>query len=109
MSFGGFCIIFDLVMASVFFLIGMLFYKSNGKAANLLTGWNMKSMEERKKYDERKMCKDYGKRMMRWAIPFLVGAVIDIGFPGKGLVIAWIMWGVMFILLLLERNKREIN
>ena len=107
MSLEGFCIIFDLVMASVFFLIGMLFYKSNGKAANLLTGYNMKSITERKKSDERKMCKDYGKRMMRWAIPLLGGAIIDICFPSKGLVIAWIIWGLMFILLLLERNKSE--
>ena len=64
MSMREFCIIFDLVMAFIFFLIGIWFYKSNGKAANFLAGYNMKSAEERKKYDEKKMCKDYGKRMM---------------------------------------------
>ena len=102
-----FCILFDLAMAVIFFLIGLYFYKSDGKAANLLTGYNMKSIEERKKYDEKEMCKDYGKRMMLWAIPFLAGAVIDIGFPGKGLLIAWVIWAVMFVLLLIERHKRE--
>ena len=44
----------------------------------------MKSAEERKKYDEKKMCKDYGKRMMLWPIPFFIGAVIDFIFPIKG-------------------------
>ena len=31
-------ILFDLMMAILFFLIGIYFYKSNGKAANFLTG-----------------------------------------------------------------------
>lgn len=62
----------------------LLFYRSNGKAVNFLTGYNMKSAEERKKYDEKKMCKDYGKRMMLWPIPFFIGAVIDFIFPIKG-------------------------
>lgn len=42
----------------------------------------MKSAEERKKYDEKKMCKDYGKRMMLWPIPpddLPADAVIDSG------------------------------
>lgn len=60
----------------------LLFYRSNGKAVNFLTGYNMKSAEERKKYDEKKMCKDYGKRMMLWPIPpddLPADAVIDSG------------------------------
>ena len=107
MSLKESCIILDLVMAAIFFLIGFLFYRSNGKAANFLTGYNMKSAEERKKYDEKKMCKDYGKRIMLWPIPFVLGAVIDYTFPMKGMLIARIIWAVMLILLLIERNKRE--
>lgn len=42
MSMREFCIIFDLLMAFIFFLIGIWFYKSNGKAANFLAGYNMK-------------------------------------------------------------------
>ncbi|MDD6449700.1 MAG: DUF3784 domain-containing protein [Lachnospiraceae bacterium] len=61
-----------------------------------------------KKYDEKKMCKDYGKRMMLWPIPFFIGAVIDFIFPIKGILIAWVIWSGMFILLLIERHKREI-
>ncbi|OON85678.1 hypothetical protein BXO88_11360 [Oribacterium sp. C9] len=99
--------LFDLGMASIFFLTGLLFYISNGKAANLLTGYNMKSFEERKKFDENKMCKDYGKRIMFWAILFLIGSGIDIKFTCYGFIFACISWSVMFILFMIERAKRE--
>ena len=107
MSLKKACIVIDLVMACVFFLMGILFYKSNGKAASFLTGYNMKCAEERKKYDEKRMCKNYGKRMMFWPIPFVIGAAIDFVFPMKGTYTAWIIWTVMLILLLVERYKRE--
>ena len=45
-------IVFDFMMAVIMFLFGMWFYKSEGKAANFLSGYNMKSADERKKYDE---------------------------------------------------------
>ena len=102
-----FCILFDLAMAVIFFLIGLFFYKSDGKAANLLTGYNMKSIDERKKFNEDTLCKDYGKKMMLWAIPFLIGIGIDIYSPGKGVRIAWILWVIMLIQLLIERHQRE--
>ena len=56
MSLKESCIILDLAMAAIFFLIGFLFYRSNGKAANFLTGYNMKSAEERKKNMMRRKC-----------------------------------------------------
>ena len=48
----------------------------------------MKSIDERKKFNEDTLCKDYGKKMMLWAIPFLIGIGIDIYSPGKGVRIA---------------------
>lgn len=54
-----FYIVFDFMMAVIMFLFGMWFYKSEGKAANFLSGYNMKSADERKKYDENAMCKAY--------------------------------------------------
>ena len=38
---------------------------------------------------------------------FFVGTVIDFVFPVKGTLIAWVIWSGMFILLLIEGNKRE--
>ena len=66
-----FYIVLDLVMGVIMFLFGMLFYRSEGKAAKFLSGYNMKSADERKKYDENAMCKAYGKRMMFMSVPFI--------------------------------------
>ena len=77
-----FYIVFDFMMAVIMFLFGMWFYKSEGKAANFLSGYNMKSADERKKYDENAMCKAYGKRMMFMSVPFIIGIIIDIQYQG---------------------------
>ena len=73
-----FYIVFDFMMAVIMFLFGMWFYKSEGKATKFLSGYNMKSADERKKYDENAMCKAYGKRMMFMSVPFIIGIIIDI-------------------------------
>lgn len=85
----------------------MLFYKSEGKAAKFLSGYNMKSADERKKYDDNAMCKAYGKRMMFMSVPFIIGIIIDIRNQGIGYFIAWVIWFIMFVLLLIDRHKRE--
>ena len=76
------CVIFDLGMAVIMFLFGICFVKSNGKAAAFLSGYNMKSKEERKQYDEKEMCRVYGNRMMWMALPFVAGAAIDLLYSG---------------------------
>ena len=43
-----FIIIYDFSMAALMFLFGIYFYKSKGKAARFLTGYNMKSEDEKK-------------------------------------------------------------
>ena len=59
------------------------------------------------KHDENAMCKAYGKRMMFMSIPFIIGIIIDIQYQGIGCLIAWVIWLIMFILLLIDRHKRE--
>ena len=100
-------IIFDFAMAVIMLLFGIWFYRSKGQASKFLYGYIMKSAEERKKYDENAMCKAYGKRMMFMSIPFIAGMIIDIWHIGTGCLIAWVIWFVMFILLLMDRHKRE--
>ena len=85
----------------------MLFYKSEGKAAKFLSGYNMKSADERKKYDDNAMCKADGKRMMFMSVPFIIGIIIDIRNQGIGYFIAWGIWFIMFVLLLIDRHRRE--
>ena len=102
-----FYIVFDFSMAVIMFLFGISFYKSNGNAARFLSGYNMKSKDERKKYDENAMCRAYGKRMIVMALPFILGIIIDTQYQGIGCLIAWVAWIVMLILLLVDRHKRE--
>ena len=103
----GIFLAIDVMMALLFLAIGLFFYRSNGKAANYLAGYNMKTKEEREKHDETEMCKEYGKRMMIMTVPFIVGGAVDYKAAGIGTGIAWGLWIVMFILLLAKRNKRE--
>ena len=102
-----FYIVFVFAMAVIMFLFGMWFSNSEGKAAIFLSGYNMKSVDERKKHDENAMCKAYGTRMMFMSIPFIVGTIIDIQYQGIGCFIAWVIWFIMFVLLLIDRHKRE--
>ena len=67
----------------------------------------MKSADERKKYDDNAMCKAYGKRMMFMSVPFIIGIIIDIRNQGIGYLIAWGIWFIMFVLLLIDRHRRE--
>ena len=101
------CVIFDLGMAVIMFLFGICFVKSNGKAAAFLSGYNMKSKEERKQYDEKEMCRVYGNRMMWMALLFVVGAAIDLLYSGIGCFAACVIWTFQFVLLMKERMKRE--
>ena len=102
-----FYVLFDTAMAAMMFVMGFLFYKSNGKAARFLSGYTMKTAQARKKYDEVQMCRNYGKRMMAMAIPFLIGAAIDMQFAGAGCLVAWGLWLVQFVFLLIERHRTE--
>lgn len=98
---------FDVLMGVVFFLLGLYFYSSNGRAANILSGYNARSDEERKQYDETAMCKNYGIRLIIMAIPFFVGAVIDHFRAGVGSALAWAVWLVLLVILLMKRNQLE--
>ena len=95
------------MMAVIMFLFGMWFYKSEGKVAKFLSGYNMKSAEERKKYDENAMCKAYGIRMMFMSVSFIKRIIIDNKYQGKSCKIAWGIWLIMFVLLLIDRHKRD--
>lgn len=102
-----FYIIFDLMMALIIFLVGLYFYRSHGKAANLLSGYNMRSAQERKQFDETAMCRIYGKHMMFMVVPFLIGALVDFFHAGTGCIIAWICFIILWIFLMVERSKLE--
>lgn len=86
---------------------GLLFLQIKRKAADYLTGYNIRSEDQRKKINEDLLCQCYGKRMMVMALPFLLGMVLDFFKPGLGNGLAWIVWFILFILLLIKRAKLE--
>ena len=100
-------VVIDLLIALIMFLLGLSFYKSKGRAADFLSGYNTKSKEERLKFAENQMCKEYGKFMMFMAIPFIPGAIIDYFALLLGSAIAWGVWIIMFIILIVKRVKKE--
>ena len=101
-------LLFDnLIMALCMFLIGLYFYRSKGKAADYLTGYNLRSEALRKKVNEVFMCQCYGKRMMVTSLPFLFGMILDLFKPGISTGLAWLLWMVLFVLLLVRRSKLE--
>ena len=43
-----------------------------------------------------------------WAVVgYVIGIIIDIQYQGIGSWIAWGIWLIMFVLLLIDRHKRE--
>ena len=103
------CVIFDFGNGSdLCFLFGISFCKNQmERPLHFLSGYNMKSTEERKQYDEKEMCRVYGNRMMWMALPFVAGAAIDLLYSGIGCFAACVIWTVQFVLLMKERMKRE--
>lgn len=102
-----FLIIFDILMFLILVITGLFFYKSDGKAAKFLTGYNMNSDDERTRYKEAKMCKTYGQKIITMSIPFTIAAPIDYTYPEKGMTFAWILWIILFFNLLLTIRKLE--
>lgn len=98
------CVILDLLMVIIFFIIGTYFYKSDGKAMRYLTGYEKKN---RSKEDESYLSKIYGKKIIKWGLIFIFGACIDLFYEGIGYLIAWGIWIVMFVIFMVERNKKE--
>ena len=80
---------------------------SNGKAARLLSGYNMRPESERRKYDENKMCRKYGAVMMVMSVPFVIGCIIDLFNPGIGCIVPWALWTMCFVFLIVLRSKTE--
>jgi hypothetical protein len=88
---------FDLGMAAAMLLLSLPFLLSKkGKACVLISGYNMKTPEERAKYDEPRICRVFGTRIALWSIPFFIGFFIDLARPGVGCAIAWVLWGAVF-------------
>lgn len=100
---------FSLMMALILFFTGRYFYRSNGKAWRHIAGYNTKSEAERQQYDEARMCADYGKRIMLWALPFLIGLVLDAVRLGVGAVFECVGFALLLIWHILDMHAKGEN
>ena len=100
-------LLLDVGMAAVLFIMGYAFFKSNGKANRFIAGYNTKSPSERQDFDEIKLCRDYGKRMMLWAVIFTAGFILDCFFAGLGSILAWAFWIILLIRHVIDMSKNE--
>ena len=82
----------DLMTALFLIILGTLFIRSNGKGCDFLAGYNIATSEKRKEYDEVKLCNYSGKSFIVWGGYFILGALIDLFFPGVGITLAIILF-----------------
>lgn len=104
---GVVCIIIDLTATIVFAIMALFFVKSNGKAAKYVSGYNWKSLDERRQYDEKQICVDLSCMFIIYSIVFSIGAVLDLFMTGFGSIAAWILFVILLIINLFNyRNEK---
>lgn len=64
-----------LVMTLMFFLFRLIFAVMKEKGASLIAGYNFKSKEERRKYDEKQMSEDMRNLLFNYGLIFLIGTI----------------------------------
>ena len=106
-SLKDFLIPFDALMAAIFVLTGYGFWRSDGRAARYIAGFNSKSEAEQRQYDTGRLCADFGRRMVLWSLCFIVGSAVDCFFPGIGSALAWGIWLVLLIRHVVDMSRHE--
>ena len=84
-----------LSVVVLFVVLGVVFLR--GKGANLISGYNTASVEEKMKTDEKKLCRFMGKLMFALAACWLVAASSEV-FHTKALLGAGI---VLFLVVII--------
>ena len=88
-------LVIHLSVAALFVVLGIVFL--HGKGANLISGYNTASVEEKMKTDEKKLCRFMGKLMFALAACWLVAASSEV-FHTKALLGAGI---VLFLVVII--------
>jgi hypothetical protein len=87
----------DFVAAAILFFLGFFFLKGKHpeKSILFLTGDYFGC-------DIGKICRVTGKRMLLWAIFFLLGSIIDLLNPGLGIALAVILFVIFLVIHLAD-------
>lgn len=91
--------VITIVMALLFFVLSIVFFC--GKGSMLISGYNTMSPEERKKYDEKKLCKATGIICLIVSVMLCALAFATNRFE-SGLIsekdIVWFALGFLFVI-----------
>lgn len=66
------------------------------KATIIISGFNLKSKDEKKQYDTKRMIKDYRNSMLIWTLIFLVGAIGSYYINQYCSIVAFVIWLIIF-------------
>lgn len=103
--------LFLIFLALIFLSLGILLFM--GKGAWLIAGYNTMSEEERKQYDERKLCKATSLLCFLCCIMFLVlaylGYRVDVGLMSENDLLPISLIFVAAILITLVVSIRYVN
>lgn len=91
--------VITIVMALLFFVLSIVFFC--GKGSMLISGYNTMSPEERKKYDEKKLCKATGiicliVSVMLCALAFAINRFESGLISEKDII--WFALGFLFVI-----------
>ena len=84
----AFVILFTFIL-SIFYILGE-------KSTTLISGFNLKSKDEREKYDVEKMIKDYKKAIFIWIFVLLIGSIASYYISQYCSIITFIIWVIIF-------------
>lgn len=86
-----------IVMGILFGILAVVFTILKEKGANLISGFNTMSKEERDHYDKAKMSADQRNSLVIWTVIFFAGAVVSYLINSYLAMIAFFIWLILFM------------
>ena len=86
-----------LLLAMIFGVLAVVFALLKEKGAILISGFNTLPKEEREEYDKKKMSIDTRNSLFLWFVILLLGAVLAYLFSNYFVMIAIIIWIILFL------------
>lgn len=83
-------------MAVIFGIMTIIFTALGEKAANLISGFNSLTKEQRALYDTNQMSKDQRNSMLIWTVIMVIGIVFSLFVSQYAAIIAFIIWLIVF-------------
>ncbi len=86
----------DIMLAVLFLLFALLFTLLGEKSANLISGFNMFTKEEREQYDQKRIVTDTRNSFLLWAGILAAGAALGMLFRDELAIAGIVVWVVVF-------------